>query len=470
MKRIERMSAADRRRFLALTEMEDAARPADTAGWTAIARPEQLPPLGGWRTWLILAGRGWGKTRTGAETIASWVRDGRARRIALVGQTNADVRDLMVRVLRTAAGPGVDYIETKHHNLRWSNGAEAFGFSAEEPDSLRGYEFDTAWSDELAAWRYPDAWDQLQFGLRAVGARQIVTTTPRPVLLIRKLIVDPSTVLTRGRTLDNAANLDPDSLRYFLDRYAGSRIGRQELEAEVLDDVEGALWSRERIDALRVPVAPDLIRIVVAIDPAMTSTEDSDETGIVVAGKGRDGHGYLLDDLSGRSSPDGWARRAVEAYRTREADRIVAEVNNGGDMVEATIRTVDPMISFKAVRASRGKQTRAEPIAALYEQGRIHHVGAFGALEDQLCSALPDGGTGPDDRLDALVWAFTELGLAGSDLDMPGVIDYARGVWLCHRCGHRFGWVANRPCPSCGRAAPATYDEPVPPPDDPASA
>jgi predicted phage terminase large subunit-like protein len=281
-------------------------------------------------------------------------------------------------------------------------------------------------------------------------------------------MADPSTVMTRGRTLDNRANLDPESVRYFLDRYGGSRLGRQELDAEVLDDVEGALWSRDRIDALRVTVHPQLVRIVVAIDPAMTSTEDSDETGIVVAGKGIDGHGYLLDDLSGRSSPDGWARRAVEAYRTRAADRIVAEVNNGGEMVEATIRTVDPSVSFRAVRASRGKQTRAEPIAALYEQGRIHHVGAFGALEDQLCSALPDGGTGPDDRLDALVWAFTELGIAGSDLDVPGVIDWTYRVWLC-QCGQRFGWDPHQPCPRCRRPAPATYDEPVPPPIDSAS-
>jgi len=459
---LDRLSAAERRRILALAEVELARRRGRSApdSWPTIARPAQLPPSGVWRTWLILAGRGWGKTRTGAETIAGWVRDGRSRRIALVGQTNADVRDLMVRALRKAAGPGVEYTESKHHRLAWPNGAEALGFSAEEPDSLRGYEVDTAWSDETAAWTYSDAWDQLQFGLRAPGARQIVTTTPRPVRVIRDLIADPTTVVTRGRTLDNAANLDPATLRYYRARYEGSRLGRQELEAEVLDDIEGALWSRDRIDALRVAAAPALVRIVVAIDPAVSSSEDADETGIVVAGKGIDSDGYLLADLSGRYTPDGWARAAVGAYRTFEADRIVAEVNNGGEMVEATIRTVDPAVPYAAIHASRGKRVRAEPIAALYEQGRIHHVGAFGPLEDQLCSALPDGGTGPDDRLDALVWAFTELEIAGSSIDEPGVIPWQYKIWYCE-CGRGFGWESRRRCPFCGRPAAERYDRPI---------
>ena len=465
MSALERLSPADRRRVLALVELELAqarARP-PAPTWPALARPEQLPPPGTWRTWLILAGRGWGKTRTGAETIAAWAAAGTARRIAVVAQTAADVRDLSMRVLRAAAGPDVTYVESRHFGLRWPSGAEALGFSAEDPDALRGYEFDAAWCDELAAWRYPAAYDQLQFGLRSGAARQIITTTPRPVPLLRLLLADPSTVVTRGRTQENAAHLDPATLRYYLARYGGTRLGRQELEAELLDDVPGALWTRDALDALRVTVAPALIRIVVALDPAVSSAEGADETGLVVAGVGRDAQGYLLADLSGRYSPDGWARAAVAAYRTWQADRIVAEANQGGDLVAATLRTVDPAVSYRAVYASRGKRTRAEPIAALYEQGRIHHVGAYSALEDQLCAALPEGGSGPDDRLDALVWAFTELGLGGSELDVPGAIAFAYGVWWC-RCGWGFIWAPHRPCPSCGTPAPATYDEPVAPP------
>jgi len=455
----------DARRLLALVEaeleleLERAMKAA--AAWSSIARPEQLPPSGDWRTWLILAGRGWGKTLTGAQTIAAWVREGSARRIAVVAPTLADVRDLAMRALRAAAGPAVQYTESQHFCLRWPNGAEAMGFSAEDPDSLRGYQFDTAWCDEVGAWHYPDAFDQLAFGLRIGAARQIVTTTPRPVRLIRELFVDPRTVVTRGRTLDNAANLAPDAVRHLLARYEGTRLGRQELEGELLDDVPGALWTRDRIDELRVRVAPELVRIVVAIDPAVTSDETADETGIVVVGRGADGQSYLLADLSGRLSPDGWARRAVDAFRTWQADRIVAEVNNGGDLVETTLRTVDPLIPYRAVHAARGKRTRAEPVAALYEQGRVHHVGPFPDLEDQLCAALPEGGGGPDDRLDALVYGITELDLAGSGWEW-WVEDFARGVWPCP-CGRKFGWFPGRRC-ECGLQVADTYDEPVVPP------
>ena len=461
-----RLSREEHRRLLALVEVELEAERARAApvptGWAALARPEQLPPEGDWRTWLMLAGRGWGKTRTGAETIAAWVREGTAHRIGIVAPTAADVRDLSMRALRAAAPEAVS-TESRHFSLRWPNGAEALGFSAEDPASLRGYEFDTAWCDELAAWRYPEAFDQLQFGLRIGRARQIVTTTPRPVRLVRELLADPRTVVRRGRTLDNAANLAPDALRALVARYGGTRLGRQELEAELLDDVPGALWNRAMLDGLRVANQPELVRIVVAVDPAVTSSEDADETGIVVVGKGVDGRGYLLADLSCRASPDGWARRAVGAYRTFAADRIVGETNQGGELVEATLRTVDRSIAYRAVTASRGKRTRAEPIAALYEQGRIHHVGTFADLEDQLCAALPEGGTGPDDRLDALVWGFTELGLVGSDYDVPGIIGWQYNVWPC-ACGRGFTWAPERRCPYCGRRAPATYDEPVAPP------
>jgi phage terminase large subunit-like protein len=457
-----KLPADERQLLFALMSLEHEhdARAGSSTGWPALARPEQRPPAGDWRTWLILAGRGWGKTRTGAETIAAWASGGHAHEIAVVGQTLADMRDIAMAALRRAAGPTATYIESRHFELRFANGARARGFSAEEPDSLRGYEFDTAWSDELAAWRYPEAFDQLQFGLRAPGARQIVTTTPRPTPLIRRLLADPTTATTGGRTIDNAANLDPATLGYYLATYAGTRLGRQELDAEVLLDLPGALWTRDRLDEMRVAVAPELVRIVVAIDPAVSSAEGADETGIVVAGKGIDGKGYVLADLSCRASPDGWARRAVDALTYWNAREIVAEANQGGDLVEATIRTVRRDAPYRAVRATKGKRLRAEPIAALYEQGRVHHVGSFGPLEDQLCAFVPEAASGPDDRLDALVWALTELDLAGSEWDIPGMEQWARGVWWCV-CDRGFIWQPDRPCPYCGRRAPATYPRPL---------
>ena len=391
-------------------------------GWPVLARPDQLPPAGDdWRTWLILAGRGWGKTRTGAETVADWARTGKARRIGVVAQTGADVRDISMAALR-AASPGVRYWPSKHHLIEWPNGATAMGFSAEEPDSLRGYEFDTAWCDELAAWQYPEAYDQLQFGLRVGQTRQVVTTTPRPVRLIRMLLANPTCVVTRGRTEDNLANLSEEFFRDIVARYTGTRLGRQELDAEVLDDVPGALWTRRMFDERRP--APDMSRVVVAVDPAASSNEDSDETGIVVAGKGVDGRGYVLADRSCRLSPDGWARRALDAWDTHSADLIVAEDNNGGEMVEAVLRKAaetDPRYRravIKRIHASRGKRTRAEPVSALYEQGRVTHVAPFDDLEDQLCNWTPDSGESPD-RLDALVWALTELVVDGAE---PGFI------------------------------------------------
>ena len=374
------------------------------SAWQGIARPEQKPPDGDWRTWLILAGRGWGKTRTGAETVAQFIRDGSATRVGVVAQTAADARDVSVRAL-VAASPGAVW-EPSKRLVTFPNGATAITFSAEDPDSLRGYEFDLAWSDELAAWRFPEAWDQLQYGLRVGRARQIVTTTPRPVRVIRALLDDPSCTVTRGRTLDNEANLSAEALAYLLRKYAGTRLGRQELDAEILDDVPGALWQRSMFDARRS--ARDMSRVVVAIDPAATSNEDSDETGIVVAGLGIDGFGYVLADRSCRASPADWASRAIAAFREFKADRIVAEDNNGGEMVELTLRTVDSGVPIKRVHASRGKHTRAEPVASLYEQGRVFQPEPMPDLEDQLCSWTPDDVDSPD-RLDALVWALTEL-------------------------------------------------------------
>jgi phage terminase large subunit-like protein len=428
---------------------------AATDVWRAMARPEQLPPEGGWRTWLLMTGRGWGKTRTAAETIAARVRDGLSRRIAVVARTEADLRNTALPALVAAAGPVVESIESKFL-IRWANGAEAQGFSAAEPDSLRGQEFDTAWCDEVASWIYPDAYDQLQLALRVGSPHVIVTTTPRPVPLVRRILDDPGTIVTRGSTFDNAAHLAPEALRYYRDRYTGTRLGRQELEGELLDDVEGALWRRDKIDELRVLEPPELGRIVVAVDPAITSGPAAGETAIVVVAKGSDGHGYVLEDLSGRYTPDTVARVIADGVRRRGADRVVAETNQGGDLVEALLRTVDPSIPYKAVVARHGKRIRAEPIAALYEQGKVHHVGGFPELEDQLCAALPDGGGGPDDRLDALVWGLTELDLTASVIDYyltnP---DFVYGICHCASCGRGFKWGSKRPCPWCGVLAPA---------------
>lgn len=392
------------------------------------ARGSQKPPPGDWRVWLLIAGRGFGKTRTGAEFVRACVAARLARRVALVGPTALDARNVMVEgesglLSIGPAGERPDY-EPSLHRLTWPNGAIATTYSADEPNRLRGPQHDFAWCDELAAWRYPAAWDMLMFGLR-LGAdpRVVVTTTPRPIKLIRDLIADPKVVLTRGRTVENERNLAPAFLDQIVRRYQGTRLGRQELDGEILDDMPGALWTHGIIEATRLaalpelarpePARPGLARIVVAIDPAVSSHEDSDETGIIVAGRDSNGHGYVLVDASGRYAPAEWARVAIAAYGAHQADRIVAEVNNGGEMVEATLRMVDPNVPFSAVHASRGKVARAEPVAALYEQGRIHHIGAFAQLEDQMCAFTSDfdrnaAGYSPD-RVDALVWAFTEL-------------------------------------------------------------
>lgn len=387
--------------------------------WRFWARPEQLEPEEDWRVWLCLAGRGWGKTRTGAETIRMWVETGRCKRLALVAPTAADARDVMVEgesgILTISPPYFYPHYEPSKRRLTWLNGAVATLFSAEEPDRLRGPQFDGAWVDEIATWRYPDAWDQLMFGLRlGLDPRVVATTTPRPVPLLTDLVKSDSTVISTGSTYDNIDNLAEAFVEKIVAKYEGTRLGRQEIYAEILTDVPGALWKREIIEQYRVRHVPvELVRVVVAVDPAASESVGAAKTGIVVAGLGEDGHGYVLDDISLHASPDGWAKQAVAAYYRHGADRIVAEVNNGGDMVGYTVRTVDPKASYKSVRASRGKQIRAEPVAALYEQGKVHHVGYFGALEDQLCTWVPEEKS--PDRLDALVWALTELLLYGAE-------------------------------------------------------
>lgn len=390
--------------------------------WPFWARPSQLPPNGNWRVWLVLAGRGFGKTRTGAEMIRARAVARTARRFALVAPTAGDARDVMVEgesgILAISPPWERPRYEPSKRRLTWPNGAVATLFSADEPERLRGPQHDAAWCDEVASWRYPEAWDMLMFGLRlGTDPRVVVTTTPRPTMLLRELVADPSVVVTRGTTYENSVNLAQGFLEQIIRRYQGTRLGRQELEAELLEDMPGALWNRGIIEGSRVRAAPSLIRVVVAIDPAVTATADADETGIIVAGKDGRGHGWVLADSSGRYHPTEWARTAISAYRAHSADRIVAEVNNGGDMVEATLRMIEPDVPFTAVRASRGKVTRAEPIAALYEQGRVHHLGAFPELEDQMCAFVADtrgsirvaSNACSPDRVDALVWALTDL-------------------------------------------------------------
>lgn len=294
--------------------------------------------------------------------------------------------------------------------MTWPNGSIATTYSADRPDTLRGPQHHDAWCDELAAWRFPEAWDQLQFGLRlGDDPRVVVSTTPRPVKHIRELLQQSTTIVSRGGSYENRANLAGAFFDQIIRRYEGTRLGRQELEGILLDDNPFALWQRTNLDEHRVGKVPELARIVVAIDPPSTSEdEDSAEAGIVVAGLGMDGHGYVLEDLSQQASPLKWAQIAVAAFHRWKADRVVAETNQGGEMVEHTLRSVDKFIPFTGVHASRGKRTRAEPVSALYEQGRVHHFGVFATLEDQMCEWMPDVDDSPD-RMDALVWAFFDL-------------------------------------------------------------
>lgn len=373
-------------------------------------------------TWLVLAGRGFGKTRCGAEWIREEVTAKRASRIALIAETQKDLEEVMV-----FGESGINSVFPPHQRPRitkkpvrveFHTGAVAFGYNATEPDQLRGPQFDCAWGDELAKWRYArETWDQLQFGLRlGKRPRQIVTTTPRPIPILKEILAADTTVVTRGVTTDNRANLAASFIKSITEKYAGTRLGRQELSAEILDDVPDALWTRAALDRDRrkPDQVPSLRRVVVAVDPAAKKNdipEDGAATGIIVAGVGDDNRGYVLDDATCRESPMGWARKAIACFDRYEADCIVGEINNGGDMVESTIRAVRTTVPFKEVTASRGKWVRAEPIAALYEQGRISHVGTFASLEDEMVNFGPNGPVGDAcvDRVDALVWALTEL-------------------------------------------------------------
>lgn len=403
--------------------------------WAAWARPEQLEPDGLWRVWLILAGRGFGKSRTGSETVRGWALKYPGCHIALVGRTAADVRDVMVRALLSPwNGGALDPESLPLHipstrSIIWKNGSRATTYSADEPRQLLGQNHDLFWADELAAWPstlsgrketgersvMEEVWHEgLMMSLRGSNVdrtRGIVTTTPRPKKLIRELVKDPSTIITRGSTYDNAANLPAEFLAQVRSKYEGTRLGRQEIHAEVLDDVLGALWTHAMIDDNRVSKHPDLVRVVIGVDPSGKS-EDGDSQGIVVCGKGTDGQAYVLADRTTQDTPDGWGARVVQAWIDFKADKIFVERNFGGDMATFVIKTaagqrgIDVVID--EVTASRGKVVRAEPISALYEQGRVHHVGEFPELETQMREYVPEDGRSPD-RMDALVWAMTDL-------------------------------------------------------------
>lgn len=396
--------------------------------WPLIGRPAQHPPAcaqggGDWLTWLVLGGRGAGKTRAGAEWVRALVhgRAGpKAGRIALVAETFTDVREVMVEGVSglLAIHPRAERPswEPTRRRLEWPNGAVAQGFSAEDPEALRGPQFDAAWCDELAKWRHAQAtFDMLQFGLR-LGARprQMVTTTPRPTALIRALLADPRTAITRMGTAENAAHLAPSFLDTVVGRYAGTRLGRQELAGELIEDRPDALWNRAALEAAREDAAPEMTRIVVAVDPPASSRRTADACGLVAAGIDRDGLVHVLADESAQGlTPTAWGARAVGLFHRLSADRVVVEINQGGEMVRTILAGIDPAVPVREVRATRGKWLRAEPVAALYEQGRVRHAGVFPALEDEMCDFAPEGlsnGRSPD-RLDALVWAVTALAL-----------------------------------------------------------
>jgi len=398
--------------------------------WQIWARDDQLPPnhINGdeqaWHIWLLLGGRGAGKTRAGAEWVRAMalgikpIATEPAKRIALIGETLGDVRRTMIEGVSglLAIHPPAErpLFEPSKRRVTWPNGSIAEMFSAEDPEGLRGPQFMAAWSDELCKWSKPEeTWDMLQFALRLGDApRQVITTTPRATALIKFIINNEKTVIRRSKTSDNKTHLSKSFLKTVHEKYSGTRLGRQELEGELIEDREDALWQRDQIENLRKRTSPELERIVVAIDPPVTSGEKADLCGIIAAGIDTEGAGYILKDQSVQGlTPLKWAEVAVELYHNSNADRIVAEVNQGGELVEAILRQVDNSIPIKKVHATRGKFTRAEPVAALYEQGRICHIGCMQELEDQMCDFGPGGlssGNSPD-RLDALVWAITDL-------------------------------------------------------------
>lgn len=449
---LSQLSPAERREFMAsMSPLEASIFEHD---WNLWARPEQRPPQSfvdkRTHTWLILGGRGMGKTRPGAETVCSMAetlgKEYPGALIALIAKDPGDARKVMLEgesgILRISPPWFRPHWEPSKTQLTWPNGVVGNIYSSEQPDDLRGPQHHFGWWDEPAKAKHPqETWDMYQFGLR-LGAdpQTVITGTPRPIKTLKDIIADPDTVVTRGKTSDNESNLAPSFLKYIYRKYKGTRLGRQELDAELLDNTEGALWTLTLIESHRVSVTPLIKKIVVAIDPQGADPkedakkDDGAETGIVVVGQGNDDHLYTLADRSGHYSPDDWGTVAVEAALKYGAEEIVGEVNNGGAMVEFVVRTAYEKIrkakgkiqsyKFQSVNASRGKRTRAEPISQLYEQGRAHHVGAFPELEDQMSTWIP--GMKSPDRMDALVWGATALFFGE---EQPGGALKGRATW-----------------------------------------
>tara|TARA_R110000765_G_scaffold49159_3_gene100048 strand:+ start:1356 stop:2606 length:1251 start_codon:yes stop_codon:yes gene_type:complete len=396
--------------------------------WLKTARPKQLPPTEDFFIWLILAGRGWGKTRTGAQDIALYALRNPNSICAVVAPTFGDLRRVcfqgnsgLISIIPRecyASDFGTAGYSSSICEIRLANGSKIVGYAAINPERLRGSQFHRAWCDELCAWDYPESFDQLMFGLRlGNNPKCIITTTPKPSKLLKTLVARDDVIVTSGSTFENKDNLAESALEMMRERYEGTHLGRQELYAEILEDVEGSLWTLAMIEDARLPADTEieLTQIIVAVDPAVTANVNSDETGIIVVGKCVKNEYYVLEDISGKHSVDKWGKMAVRAFYEWEADRIVAEVNNGGDLVERLLRSIDVNVPYRSVRASRGKMVRAEPVAALYEQHKVHHIGVFEELETQLTTYTGQTNPSPD-RLDALVWGLSELSKSSGEV------------------------------------------------------
>lgn len=428
----------------------------ENRNWRKLARDKQQPPAGDdWLIWMLMAGRGFGKTWTGANWILEQALAHPDSEWAIIAPTFRDVRKTCIEessgvLHHLQPGELVNY-RRNELQIMLSNGATIYGYSADQPERIRGANLWGAWCEELGSWRYEETWHEGLIPALRKGERPrvIVTTTPRPTKLIKYLVklTDGSVHITRGSTWENRAHLSEAALKGLEARYGGTRLGRQELEGELLEDIEGALWKRGQIDEDRLrhhDDVPDLVRVVVGIDPAVTSKAGSDEYGIVICGMDATGHGYVLGDYSMSASPNTAIRRAIQGFNAFNGDLLVGEVNNGGDWIETAVRAISHDVPFKAVRATRGKLIRAEPVSALYEQHRIHHVGSFPELEDQMCDWTPLDLDSPD-RMDALVWAFTEMFQLGGD-SWSGMYGHRK----CPQCERGFMPVEGRTrCPHC---------------------
>jgi len=424
---LARLPKAQRDAFLASLSAEE--RQILLYDWSFWGRPNQQVPLGQWLIWFILAGRGFGKTRSGAEAV-KWAVNHGYKNIGIAAATAHELRDIIIEgesgLLRCYPPNECPEYEPSKRRVTFRNGAVARLLSADQPKTFRGFQYEFFWGDELCKWPHlEEAWSNILMGLRLPGAatKAVLTTTPMPLPLFKELLQDSDVITTRGTIYDNSANLSAKAIKKMVDRYGGTTVGRQELEGELLGGNPGALWVDKVIDQNRVKTHPDLQRIIVSIDPSANQGKgDACECGIVVAGKGYDGHVYILEDLSGQYSPLQWVDVAWRAYVRHEADRIVYEANLAGPLVEATFRAQKRNVPLKPVYATRGKTVRAEPVSAMYEQGRVHHVGLFKELEDQLTTWTP--GRKSPDRLDALVWACTELALGPGEMDASAILDH----------------------------------------------